>query len=222
MIWLEKIPILAEFPAELLIWIVIGIVWAIAQVFAKKNKERQESQSFNEPRRTEQYASRPSVNTDPVSPNDELRNFLRKISGETDEPEQVQSEPPAPPPLPQTPLRSAPERRAPQRSQQMRSVAESRRHSRPTPQPLRSTPPTPPPPRQRPQPSATGYQRVRPPVKTTAGKTRGKLKPAFLQKRQSTAKPLASGFGNWQAAVLHREILGPPRALRPYSPNEFQ
>ncbi len=219
MTWLLTMPILADFPSELIIWIVIGAVWAIAQVFAKRNKDRSEAQSLEEPRAAQRTTAtpRPPITTDPVSPNDELRNFLRKLSGENVGEAEVQT---PPEPRPQAQLRSAPDRKAPQRSEQMHSVAESRRHSRPSPPPLRSAP-QPPPAMPRQQRPATGYGRFTSPIMTAAGKKRKILKPPALFKTPPTAKPKAAGLGNWRAAVLHREILGPPRAVRPYSPNEF-
>ena len=220
MTWLRTMPILAELSAELISWIVIGAVWAIAQVLAKKNKDRNEAQPLEEPRAAQRTTAtpRPPITTDPVSPNDELRNFLRKISGENVGEDEVKT---APEPRPQAQLRSAPDRKAPQRSEQMHSVAESRRHSRPSPPPLQSAP-QPPPAMPRQQRPATGYGRLTSPIMTAAGKKRQTtLKPPALLKTRPTAKRKAADLINWRAAVLHREILGPPSAVRPYSPNEL-
>lgn len=218
MIRLWTLPLIANIPAELLVWIVIGIVWVIAQVFAKRNKRSQETGSSERPRNVARSTPRPSVNTDPVSPNDELRHFLRKIAGETDEESaNVETEP--------WPRRQASgsadsARTAARPAATRRTADEPRRHPSPAPPPLRSTPP--PPPARKPQRQAPAvHQRRSTPPARIMGAQRTGFKPTAFPRQRATPGPVITGLGNWQTAVLHREILGPPRALRPYSPTEF-
>lgn len=184
---------LAEIPADAILWIVIGVVWAAAQIFVKlsrreKRMAKPERQTM-QPRRD----ARPTASHEPVSPNDELRRFLREISGvpaEEQEPPPTPRAaktpdyavpPPVPPPRP-VPTRQAPSRPAPNRS----------------------------------APSRTAVTAMsRPAVKTVSKKTvQRAYKPAAHDARRSE-------LGDWKTAVIHREIIGPPRALRPYSPTDF-
>ncbi len=215
-------PFLAELPAELLIWVVIGVVWAVAQIFAKRNKERKPSDSRNAPR-SPQRGTRPTPSMDPVSPNDELRDFLRKISGELhgEKPESKASEPPRQ----QEPHRPPPVPTAAQRPTPRDYAADRRRH-----EPRRQIPVRPQPLR---EPAMQSFQsrersgsgsrnRVTPMVASKPGVPRRNLEaPTLRVTRASGTSRKPTGFGNWRAAIIHREIIGPPRALHPYSANEF-
>ncbi len=222
--WLPMNPLLADFPAEILIWVVIGVVWAVVQVFAKINKDRipPDSQDRSRPAQRSEPLT-PSM--EPVSPTDELRDFLRKISGERDrEKDEGQAstqprrrEPSRPPPVPT----------AAHRPTTRQATADLRRREPTTPTrspPLRSVPQRSPamPLLQNRQRSGVPSSRITPPVPSKSGVPRRSLKSPTLRLPRTTGtskKP--GGFGNWRAAIVHREIIGPPRAMQPYSPNKF-
>ncbi len=180
---------IAEIPADALLWIVIGVVWAVAQVITKLARR---SKDDRQPERTIPRAQRdlrPVSTHEPVSPNDELRRFLREISGGVNDDE------PQPNPMAS---RAAPASAPRPMSTPTASSAI------PRPQPATPPPSRPPPPRPKPRPA------VAKPVSA--------IKPV---RKPVSVNPRLPGLGDWRTAVVHREIIGPPRAVRPYSATDF-
>ncbi len=209
-----------EFPTEMIIWIVIGVAWAVAQVFAKMHKKRAASgqSQRKDAVKTAPRELRPRPNTDPVSPNEELRRFIRELSGES------------------TTENAEAETEKKPREQYRPRPAAAATLSRPfpvPPNPPRSFPKAPPAPvAARVSPAArqeggrkwtSGIERrfTTEAIGATSAARRPQRHVATFSSRQPWRTSKTRGFGNWRAAVLHREILGPPRALRPYSADEF-
>ncbi len=179
---MNAIPILAEIPAETIIWILAGIVWVVVQLVSRKAGKRipADPVTGTEDLPDRSRGLRPTGGPDAVSPTDELRRFLQEITGQTTEPE--------------------PEK----------SITHSTHSQRPSPPPV-----------------APGHTAMKP-IRATAVHVRSAVaksaKPIARQTRESATtvvtrrRALPQAFpGDWRQAVIHREILGPPRAMRPYS-----
>lgn len=175
----------AELPAETILWIVIGIAWAIAQLFTKSAMKRARQNQAAPPANSRTPTQRPATTVDPVSPDEELRRFLREVSGQVEE---DATEPVRP---------SRPAVQAPPRTPPVRRTAH--------PAPVRMTLP-------------------KPHLPTEPANTPILPKPAAKPSRPSLRRPsqVQPGlFDDWRIAVIQREILGPPRAIKPYSSNEY-
>lgn len=97
-------PILAASDAGALIWIIIMIFWAISTL-AQKAREKKEAERRRAlrpagPSGAPVPAPPPPSEPKAVDPEEELRRFLREITGLPPEPPKPQPPPAAPPPLP--------------------------------------------------------------------------------------------------------------------------
>jgi len=88
-------PILAAVDPGFFIWIIVGIFWFIGQIAEgkkKKEKKRKRREAKKGQASEERYSPAPGNPLDPVSPQDELREFLEQLGA----PVQEQLEEPVP------------------------------------------------------------------------------------------------------------------------------
>ena len=224
---------------ENIIYIVLAIVWVIVQLAARgarKNKPPAPSSPplFGGGAPDDSDKARPPA----LNPEEELRRFLRELSGAPAEPRPAAAPPPPPPPPPVTPAASPaamPMATPRGMAQKLRERRRTRMAASPGPAPAPATPSAK-------APAASASEA--PPTVTIL---EDRLAPAIgnapmampsipmapalairsvtfsaggpSRVRRRTALPRSRGA--LRQAVMYQAVLGPPRALQPYGAKEF-